>query len=156
MSDLPAAVAAFLAGKRIAVAGVSRETRGHVGNAIFNKLRKAGYDAFAVNPNAAEIEGVKCYPAIGAIPGEIDGVIIATPPNVAACIVRQCAEKGVKQVWFHRAIGQGSVSDEALSVAADAGIAAIASGCPMMYVAPVDGAHRFFCTLLTLLGRLPK
>jgi predicted CoA-binding protein len=156
MSNLPAAVAAFLAGKRIAVAGVSREGKGHVGNAIFNKLRQAGYEVFAVNPSATEVEGAPCYPAVSAIPVEIDGVVIATHPKFAACIVRQCAEKGVKRVWFHRAIGTGSVSREAIDDAEAAGIAVIANGCPMMYVEPVDGGHKFICRLLTLLGKAPR
>lgn len=152
----PAAVAAFLAGKRLAVAGVSREAKGHVGNAIFNKLKAAGYEVFAVNPNASELEGVHCYPAIGAIPGEIDGVVIATAPAVSAAVVRQCAEKGVKRVWFHRSFGQGSVSAEALAAAKENGIEAIENGCPMMYVEPVDGGHKFFCKLLAWFGRVPR
>jgi predicted CoA-binding protein len=155
MSHLPAAVAAFLAGKRIAVAGVSRESKLHVGNAIFKKLRDGGYEVFAVNPNATEVEGTKCYPAIGAIPGDIDGVVIATRPEVAACIVRQCAEKGVKRVWFHRSFGQGSVSNEVLAAAEAAGIEAIEGGCPLMYIEPVDGGHKCFRWILRVLGKVP-
>lgn len=154
MSDLPAAVAAFLQGKRIAVAGVSRAA-GHVGNAIFKKLRDAGYEVFAVNPNAGEVEGTRAYPALGAIAGEIDGVVVATRPELAACIVRQCAEKGVKHIWFHRSFGQGSVSEDALAAARAAGIETIEGGCPLMYIAPVDGAHKFFCWMLKLLGKVP-
>lgn len=156
MSDLPAAVAAFLQGKRIAVAGVSREPKGHVGNAVFKKLRDGGYDVFAVNPNASEIDGERCYPAIGAIAGELDGVVVTTRPELAACIVRQCAEKGVKRIWFHRAFGQGSVSDDAIAVARAAGIETIAGGCPMMYIPPVDGGHKFICWLLKAFGKLPR
>jgi predicted CoA-binding protein len=153
---MPAAVAAFLSGKRFAVAGVSRDPKAHAGNAVFKKLVAAGYEVFAVNPNAAEVEGVKCYPALGAIPVDIDGVVIATHPDMAACVVRQCAEKGVKHVWFHRSFGQGSVSPEALAAAKAAGIAAIEGGCPLMYVAPVDGGHKFMCALLKIFGKVPR
>jgi predicted CoA-binding protein len=156
MPDLPASVAAFLAGKRIAVAGVSREPKLHVGNAIFKKLIAGGYETFAVNPNATEIEGVKCYPAIGAIPGDIDGVVIATHPEMAAAVVRQCADKGVRRIWFHRAFGQGSVSPEALAAAKSAGIETIESGCPMMYLTPVDGGHKCFRWILKFLGKAPR
>lgn len=155
MSDLPASVAAFLAGKRIAVAGVSRDPKLHVGNAIFKKLVAGGYETFAVNPNATEVEGVKCYPALGAIPGDIDGVIVATRPEMAISIVRQCTEKGVRRVWFHRSFGQGSVTEEAVAAAKSAGIETIESGCPMMYLEPVDGGHRFFCWILKFLGKAP-
>jgi predicted CoA-binding protein len=156
MSDLPEAIAAFLAGKRIAVAGVSRDAKGHVGNAIFKKLVAGGYETFPVNPNATEVEGEKCYPAIGAIPGDIDGVVIATRPAMAAAVIRQCADKGVRRVWFHRAFGQGSVSPEAVAAAKSAGIETIESGCPMMYLEPVDGAHKFFCRLLQFFGKVPR
>ncbi|GAA0572089.1 CoA-binding protein [Rhizomicrobium electricum] len=156
MSDLPASVAAFLAGKRIAVAGVSREPKLHVGNAIFKKFTAGGYETFAVNPNATEVEGVKCYPALGAIPGDIDGVVIATRPEMAASVVRQCVEKGVRRVWFHRAFGAGSVSPEALEAAKSAGIETINGGCPMMFLEPVDGGHRFICRLLQLFGKVPR
>lgn len=156
MSNLPKSIAAFLAGKRIAVAGVSRDAKGHVGNAIFKKLAAGGYETFAVNPNAAEVEGVKCYPAVGAIPGDIDGVVIATHPAMAATVVRQCAEKGVRRVWFHRSFGQGSVSQDAIAAARSAGIETIESGCPMMYLEPVDGAHKFVCRLLQFFGKVPR
>ena len=53
----------FLAHKRIAVAGVSR-TPQNTANAIYRKLRDEGYEVFAVNPNADEVEGDRCYATI--------------------------------------------------------------------------------------------
>lgn len=153
---MPQSVAAFLTGKRFAVAGVSRDPKGHVGNAIYKKLRDAGYEVFPVNPAATEVEGVPCYPAIGAIPGEIDGVVLATHPDAAIGVIRQCTDKGVKRVWFHRSFGQGSVSKPAVAAAHAAGIEVIESGCPLMYIEPVDGGHKFFCRLLSLFGKMPK
>lgn len=152
---LPDAVAAFLKGKRFAVAGVSREPKMHVGNAIFKKLAEAGFEVFPVNPNAVEVEGVRCYPDIVSIPGEIDGVVITTHPDAAVSVVRQCAEKGVKHVWFHRSFGKGSVSKEAIAECEKRGIAVIENGCPMMYVEPVDGGHKFICWWLGLFGKVP-
>lgn len=156
MSKLPSAVAAFLNGKRFAVAGVSRQAKGHVGNAIFKKLKAAGYDVFPVNPEAPEVEGEKCYPELGAIPGEIDSVMIATPPGAALSLVRQCAEKGVKHIWFHGALGPKSSSKEAIKEAKSHGMAVIENGCPMMYVEPVDGGHKFICWWLRLFGKVPE
>ncbi len=112
MAGLPDSVAEFLRGKRIAVAGVSRDTR-QVANAVYRKLRAAGYDAVPVNPNAATVEGVTSYPEVGAVPG-VDRLVVATHPNTAVDVVRQAAEAGVRHVWFHRTFGQGSVSDAAV------------------------------------------
>jgi uncharacterized protein len=155
MREPPPSVASFLEGKRLAVAGVSRSGRA-AANAIFRKLRAAGHEVFPVNPNASEIEGVRCYPDITSVPGPVHGVVVATHPRVALEIVRQCATCGVKHVWFHRSFGQGSVSDDAVRTGEAQGINVIVGGCPMMYCAPVDVAHRCARWFLDWRGRLPR
>ncbi|MBX3179078.1 MAG: CoA-binding protein [Candidatus Hydrogenedentes bacterium] len=154
MRTIPTPVAEFLRGKRIAVAGVSR--RGDVAaNAIFKKLVKSGYTVFAVNPHAETVEGTPCYPDLASIPGELDGVVIATHPKVSTDLVRQCADRGVGQLWFHRSFGGGSVSDEALSECARLGIEPIVGGCPLMFCEPVDVPHRCMRWWLQRSGRVP-
>jgi uncharacterized protein len=64
----PDSVAAFLRGRRFAVAGVSRQP-GQAANAVFRRLKQAGYEVFPVNPNAAEVEGTTSYREIAAVPG---------------------------------------------------------------------------------------
>jgi uncharacterized protein len=154
MPNMPANVAEFLSGKRYAVAGVSRKPQ-QAANAIFRKLRDSGFDVLPVNPNATEVEGVRCWPDLKSIPGAIDGVVIATHPGAAIGIVRQCAEKGVRRVWFHRSFGTGSVSAEAVAECQAKGIDYIAGGCPLMYCAPVDPAHRCIRYMLSFLGKVP-
>ena len=154
MPKMPTSVAAFLAGKRFAVAGVSRQPQ-QAANAIFRKLRNAGFEVLPVNPNAGEVEGVRCYPDLVSIPGAIDGVVIAAPPAAGPSIVRHCAEKGVRQVWFHRSFGSGSVSEEAVRECEALGIEAIIGGCPLMYCEPVDTGHRCIRSWLRLFGRVP-
>ncbi len=154
MARLPASVAAFLAGRRFAVAGVSREGK-LPANAIFRKLKAAGYDVVPVNPNAASVEGVACYPNLAAVPGPLDGLVIAAHPDVAADLVKQAAARGVSHVWFHRSFGEGSVSDAALAACREAGIEPVVGGCPLMYCAPVDVAHRCFRWWLGWKGRVP-
>lgn len=155
MSTMPASVSDFLAGKRFAVAGVSRQPN-QPANAIFRKLRESGFEVFPVNPNASEIENTKCYPDLASVPGPIDGVVVATHPRAAVEVVRQCAAKGVPRVWFHRSFGEGSVSDEAVRECDTLGIQRIVGGCPLMYCDPVDPAHRCFRWLLGLTGRVPR
>ena len=59
----------FLAQKRIAVAGVSRDKGHHpVGNLIYNRLKKSGHDVFPVNPHMQTFEGDRCYPDLQSIP----------------------------------------------------------------------------------------
>jgi uncharacterized protein len=154
MKRTPESVIAFLRGKRIAVAGVSR-TGQSAGNPVLQKLRKSGYDAVPVNPNAVEIGGAPCYPDLASIPGALDGVVIATHPNMSAEIVRQAAARGVTTVWFHRSFGQGSVSDEAVRECERLGLTALVGGCPLMYCEPVDIAHRCMRAILRWRGRVP-
>lgn len=154
MAKTPAPVAAFLGGRRFAVAGVSRSS-GETANLIFRKLRDSGFEVVPVNPNATSVEGVPCYPDLASVPGGLDGVVVATHPAVAAGVVRQAAARGVRHVWFHRSVDRGSVSDEAVKACAEAGIEPIVGGCPLMYCEPVDGAHRCMRWLLGFTGRLP-
>jgi CoA binding domain len=60
MITLDEAANEFLARRRIAVAGVSRDTK-QPANLIYRRLRDTGHEVFAVNPSAEE------WRAIGAV-----------------------------------------------------------------------------------------
>lgn len=155
MAKIPEVVAEFLRGKRIAVAGVSRQA-GQAANAVYRKLRDSGYTVFPINPNASEVEGTVCYPDLGSIEGTVDGVVIATHPDVAVDIVRQCGERGVGRVWLHRSFGEGSVSDAAVRECRARGVQCIVGGCPLMYCEPVDVGHRCMRWWLGWRGSIPR
>ena len=152
---VPESVAAFLEGRRLAVAGVSRD-HAQPANAIFRKLRVAGYEVFPINPHAALVEGTRCFEDVASIPRPLDGVVIVTPPKTSIDIVRQCAESGVRRVWFHRSFGDGSVSADAVRACEAAGIECIVGGCPMMFCEPIDFPHRCMRWWLQRQGRFPK
>jgi predicted CoA-binding protein len=154
MAEIPLKIQNFLSGTRYAVAGVSRDPK-QPANAVFRKMSALGYDVYPVNPKAGEVEGVHCFPDLASVPGTLDGVIVATPPSAALDVVRECAAKGVKNVWFHRSFGAGSVSDDAVRECEARGMSAIVGGCPLMYCAPVDGGHACMRWWLKLNGRVP-
>ena len=154
MPRVPEQIAEFLSGKRIAVAGVSRQP-GQAANAVFRKLRDLGYEVFPVNPNATEADGARCYPDLASVPGSIDRVVVVTHPNVSAELVRQCVDRGVNHLWFHRSFGQGSVSNDAIRECQDQGIKCIVGGCPLMYCEPVDFGHRCMRWWLRHQDRVP-
>lgn len=154
MARLPEQVAEFLKAKHIAVAGVSRDST-QPANYIYRKLKAAGREVFAINPQAAEVEGDPCYSDLHAIPQAVEAVLIATPPQAAPHVVRECAELGIRRVWFHRSFGDGSVSEEAIQACRQAGIDCIVGGCPMMYCEPVDFGHRCMKWVLRLKHRVP-
>jgi predicted CoA-binding protein len=155
MSKTPESVAAFLRGRSLAVAGVSRNPN-QAANAVFRKLKAAGYQVWPVNPKASDVEATRCYRDIASVPEPIDGVVIATAPDVSAQIVRECADRGVHRVWFHRSFGNGSVSDEAVRECAARGIDCIVGGCPVMFCQPIDFGHRCMKWWLQRQGRVPK
>jgi uncharacterized protein len=154
MESLKLAAADFLAQDRLAVTGVSRDGA-HVANLVYRRLRERGYTVFALNPNADEVEGDRCYHALADIPGGVAGVFIATRPELAPAVVRECAAEGVPRVWMHRSFGTGSVSAEATAIGESAGIRVIAGACPMMFIEPVDIGHRCMRWLLGATGKLP-
>lgn len=155
MTRLADAARDFLALPRIAVVGVSRRGA-EAANVVYRKLRGAGTTVFPVNPNATEVEGDPCYPDLGSIPDGVDGVVIATHPDVSAQVVADCAKLGIRRVWIHRSFGQGSVSEEAVRRCREAGIEVIPGACPMMFCSPVDPGHKCMRWILRLTGGLPK
>ena len=147
----------FLAQKRIAVAGVSRNNSHHpVGNLIYQRLKRTGHDVFAVNPHMQTFEGERCYPDLKSIPGGVDGVVIITRPEVTERIVHDCADLRVRRVWMHQSVGKGSsVSPEAVEYCRQHEISVIAGACPMMFGPGADVGHTCMRWILKLTGGLP-
>jgi len=154
MQNIVDAASAFLANKRIAVTGVSRTAKGHGANAVYQRLRDRGYEVFAVNPNAHEVEGDRCYQDLKSIAGGVDAVVIGTRPEIAEQTMRDCAELGIHHVWMHRGPGAGSVSDVATEYGRQHGITVIDGGCPLMFGPTADFGHRIM--RLIYAGKLPK
>jgi len=150
------AASEFLANRRIAVTGVSRKPADHGSNNVYRRLKERGYQVFAVNPNASEVEGDKSYPDLTSIAGGVDAVVIGTRPDRALATIQECAELGIKHVWMHRGPGAGSVSAEATTYAREHGISVIPGGCPLMFGPTSDGSHRAMKFIFTLTGAIPR
>jgi predicted CoA-binding protein len=157
-TTLEAKVEDFLAQKRIAVTGVSRDGGHHpVGNNIFRRLKKTGHEVFAVNPHMQSFDGARCYPDLKSIPGGVDGVVIVTRPQATDAIVREADAVGVKRVWMHQGMGGGtSVSNSAVDYCREHGLSVIAGACPMMYGEGVDFGHACMRWMLGVTGKLPS
>jgi predicted CoA-binding protein len=148
----------FLAQKRIAVAGVSRNNSHHpVGNLIYRRLKRTGHEVFPVNPHMRTFEGDACYPDVRSIPGGVDGVVIVTRPVITERIVRDCGDAGIRRVWMHQSLGRtaSSVSSAAVEYCRQHGVSVIAGACPMMYGDGVDIGHACMRWMLRLTGGLP-
>jgi predicted CoA-binding protein len=154
MATMQEAATEFLSHKRVAVTGVSRKPKNHGSNTVYKRLRERGFDVFAVNPNADEVEGDPAFHDLGSIPGGVDAVVIGTRPERAEQTMHECAELGIKHVWMHRGPGAGSVSDAATTYGRENGITVIDGGCPCMFAPTADLGHKLM--RLVYASKVPK
>jgi predicted CoA-binding protein len=133
----------FLAQRHLAVVGVSRDTK-QFANTIYRRLRSDERTLYPVNPAASgnSIEGDHCYSDLAEVPDPVDGVVVMVRAEAAATVVRQAVERGIPRVWLHHGVGRGSVTEEAVQVCRDNGIAVVDGACPLMFEEPVRGIHR--------------
>ncbi len=84
--------------RSVAIIGAS-ET-GFVGSVAVRNLQTLGYTGkiFPVNPKYSEVFGLRCYPSVEAIPGPVDGAVVALGARHIIGAMRQLAAKGVKGV----------------------------------------------------------
>jgi acetyl coenzyme A synthetase (ADP forming)-like protein len=83
--------------RNVAVVGASRET-GSIGARALHAIVTAGFTGrvYPINPNAAELEGLRCYPSIADAPHDVDLALIAVPTPAVLGVVHECAAAGVK------------------------------------------------------------
>ncbi|WP_027363577.1 acetate--CoA ligase alpha subunit [Desulfotruncus alcoholivorax] len=89
----------FFNPRSVAIAGASQKP-GKIGNAILKNIINSGYKGaiYPVNPKAQEIEGLPCYPDIGAIQDPPELVVVAVPAAKTLDLAKTCGEKGVKHL----------------------------------------------------------
>jgi predicted CoA-binding protein len=160
MAKVDTLVEDFLAQKKIAVVGVSdqRETGC---NLAYRKFKEAGYEVSAVNPRIDSFEGDPCYPDLESVPEKPEAVFILTNPKITNEIVEQCVDLGIKHVWMHCLMGtkpglaasMTSVSEEAVRMCEENGIAVIPGTCPNQFLKP-DFGHKIMRGMFRTFGFL--
>src|SRR5688500_13223616 len=103
----------------IAILGASAD-RSKFGNKAVRAFVTRGYDVYPVNPKADEIEGLKAYPNLAAIPAEVklDRISIYLPPAVGLKVLPEIAARGADELWLN----PGSESDELVAAAERQGL----------------------------------
>lgn len=89
-------LARLLSPRSIAVIGASRDRSSVSGQPVVN-LREHGYAGpiYPVNPRHDEVDGLKCYPSILAVPDCPDLALIAINARLVPAVLRDCGERGV-------------------------------------------------------------
>lgn len=144
----------FLAQKRIAMVGISREPE-DFSVYLFKELCRCGYDVVPVNPNASSVLGRPCFAHVQDIEPPVEGAVLMTSPDVTDKVVRDCAEAGIARVWMHRGTGAGSLSDQAVQFCRRHGIRVVAGECPFMFLPQGGAIHHIHGFFRRITGRYP-
>lgn len=131
----------FLALRRIAVVGVSREPR-DFSRRVFQAFVDAGYDAVPVNPGAQEIAGRRAFARVSEVSPPVEGVFVIVPPAQADAVTGDALAAGVRQLWFQGGGAPGASSPAALARCAAAGVVPVTNLCAFMMLPRAGWPHR--------------
>ncbi len=126
-------IQSFLASGSFAVVGASVD-RSKYGNKVLRCYQQHGKEVYPINARASEVEGLKAYPSLAALPVKVQAISVITPPAVTEQVVRDAAAAGVTHIWMQ----PGAESDAAIATAESLGMSVIAGG-PCLLV--VMGYH---------------
>ena len=148
------AIQSFLACRRIALVGASRDPK-DFSRALMRAFLQRGYDVVPVNPaaNRAEMEGRRCLRSVVDATPPVEAALLLTPPAHTAAAVMECVAAGVRRIWMHKGAGAGAASPDALALCARAGLEVVTGECPFMYLPDAGLPHRIHGFLHRLLRR---
>lgn len=141
----------FLALRKIAIAGVSRDPNAFSVR-VYDELARKGYRLYPVNPKAKRIGKVSCFPTLSLLPESVEGVLLFTPPSETAAVVEEAAVLGIKHIW----IQQGAESEQAISACTTHYLRAVTHHCILMFAEPVGAIHRVHRWFRTLCRPIPS
>ena len=122
MSSRFASLTPLLAPRSVAVLGASSDPTRISGRPVaFMKSQGFQGALYPINPNRAEVQGLKAYPTIADLPETPDVAIVAVPAEVAAPAVEELGKRGVKAIVMFTA-GFAEM-DDAGAVAQDSMVA---------------------------------
>ena len=134
MTDHP--LTPLLAPRSVAIFGASNDPTRISGRSL-RYYREAGYRGalYPINPTRDTVQGLKAYPDLASVPGEVDFGLIAVPANLAVEAMEACVQKGVRGVVMFTAgfaeIGaEGRALQEQITkIALDSGIRLCGPNC---------------------------
>jgi len=144
--------------KSVAILGASTDEN-KIGGRPVRYLKHYGFGGpiYPVNPNYAEVQGLKAYKSILDVDGEVELALIALPAAATLQAIRDCAEKGVKSVVIFSS-GFAEIGDEGRQaqlemrrIAEAAGMRIVGPNC--MGIAAFD--HNMMITFGTSMMNLP-
>ena len=132
---------AFLAARRLAVVGVSRNEK-DFSRMLFRELLRRGYDVVPVNPSLAEAEGRRAFRLVSEIDPPVEAALFLTAPASTDAALRDALQAGVRKIWLHRGGGAGAGTPAALALCEASGVEAVHDLCPFMALPGASLVHR--------------
>ena len=137
--------------RSVAIVGASRSSE-KIGGAILHNLSRARFNGpiYPVNPAAAEVMGLRCYPGIAAIGAPVDLALIAVPAEQVPAAIDECARAHVHGVvvitaGFAEVSAEGRIAEQKLfETACASGMRMVGPNC--MGVLSTDPAVRLDAT----------
>lgn len=93
--------------------------------AVANYLKSQNFQLNAVRPAQSEINGIKCYPSIKEVEGEIEILDVFRASEHIPQIVDEAIVKGIKVLWLQLGVQHPDAEKKAL----DHGIIVISNKC---------------------------
>ncbi|SPL90247.1 Protein acetyltransferase [[Actinomadura] parvosata subsp. kistnae] len=152
-------IARLLTPGSVAVIGASREPGG-VGQTVLRNLLAADFTGpvYPVHREVRAVAGVRAYPSVGEIDGDVDLAVVAVPAEGVLDVVKECAEKGVHGLvvvssGFGETGEEGRArQDELARIARSYGLRVVGPNC--LGIANTDPAVKLNATLAaTVPGR---
>jgi acyl-CoA synthetase (NDP forming) len=103
--------------RSVAIIGASSDPNRIGGRPVAFSKRAFKGSIVPINPKGGELQGLKAYPSITDVPGEIDQAIIAVPAKAALAAADECIAKGVKAaVMFSSGFAETGAEGRAMQV----------------------------------------
>ena len=146
--------------RSIAIVGASDDPT-RIGGRPLSHMIAQSFDGavYPVNPKRDTVQGLRAYPSLDDVPGEVDFALIAVPAPLVAEQVRAAGRKGARTAMvfssgFAETGEEGAALQEGLVAAArEAGVRVIGPNC----LGAFNSAHRFYPTFTSTIDRaLPR
>ena len=125
--------------RRIAVVGLSPK-RARPSYMVAAAMQGYGYEIVPVRPATEEVLGVKAYPTLLDVPGDIDLVDVFRAPEHVGPIVDACIERKVRFLWLQ----EGVINPAEANRAKAAGMVVVMNRCLYKdYLAVADGSDGY-------------
>jgi len=145
----------------VAVVGASRSPE-KVGHAVVKNLLDGGrgrIKVYPVNPKAEEILGLRCYPSVLEVEGEVDLAVVVVPAPAVPSVIEECGQRGIRfaiviSAGFKEAGPEGAERERQLKeVAKRAGVRIVGPNC-LGILTPTYGLNASFAPFMPPPGNI--